>query len=258
MLGAVRSGQVSIAAAAAALRDLPFADLGDLKLDHHRELRTGDPEVVFGEGKTADQCARAVQQLLRAGDGPVLVTRVSDEQAAAVHEVAPAARHDEVGRVVVARRAAPAARVHGVVTVACAGTSDLPVAQECATVLDAFGVDVTVVADVGVAGVHRLLAVRDRIDTSDVAVVVAGMEGALPSLVAGLVAAPVVAVPTSVGYGASFDGLAALLGMLTACAPGIAVVNIDGGFAAAMVTLRMLRLAGRTRHGRKVSEVPTA
>ncbi len=240
LLDAVAAGQVSVAEATAALRVLPFADLGDLRIDHHRELRTGSPEIVFGGGKTPDQCARAVTELLRAGDGAVLVTRASQEQADAVAAVAPGATYERRARVVVARRAA--SRLKGRVAVVCAGTSDLPVAAECVAVLDAFGVEVEVIVDVGVAGVHRLLAVRDQLEQADVVVAVAGMEGALPTLVGGLFPAPVVAVPTSVGYGASFQGLAALLGMLNSCAPGITVVNIDGGVSAALAAVRILRI----------------
>jgi NCAIR mutase (PurE)-related protein len=238
LLDAVADRTVDPDAAAAQLAALPFTDLGDLRLDHHRELRTGEPEVVYAAGKTPDQCARAVRELLRGGDAPVLVTRATEQHAAAVLDDVPDARHDPAARTVVARRADPP--VAGAVAVLTAGTSDLPVARECVTVLDAFGVATDLLADVGVSGIHRLLSERHRL-LVDVVIVVAGMEGALPSVVGGLTGAPVVAVPTSVGYGAAFDGLAALLGMLTSCAPGIAVVNIDNGFGAAMVALRILR-----------------
>jgi NCAIR mutase (PurE)-related protein len=213
-------------------------DLQDLRLDHDRPRRTGDPEVVYAEPKTPDQCARAVAGLLAGGGDAVLATRARPDQADAVVAACPGAVYDPVARVVVARRAPRV--VPGRVAVVAAGTSDLPVARECAVVLEALGVHADEITDVGIAGLHRLVAVRDRLAAADVVVVIAGMEGALPTAVAGLVAAPIVAVPTSVGYGAAFEGLAALLGMLTSCAPGIAVVNIDNGFGAAVVARRIL------------------
>lgn len=239
VLAAVAAGDLAVDAATEALAGLPFEDLGDLRLDHHRALRTGTPEVVYGEGKTPQQCADAVVSMQRAGTRPVLVTRASREHAAAVQDVAPEASWDEVSRVVVVSRAP--ARADARVAVVAAGTSDLAVARECLVTLDAFGWKADLTTDVGVAGVHRLLAVRHELAAADVVVVTAGMEGALPSAVAGIVPAPVIAVPTSVGYGAAFDGLAALLGMLTACAPGIAVVNIDNGFGAAVLAHRVLQ-----------------
>ena len=238
LLDEVAAGTTSSLDALEQLKGLPFAELEDLRIDHHRALRTGAPELVYGEGKTPDQCARAVAELLTHGDGPVIATRLDEDAVAAVLEVAPDATHDELARLVVARRADI---VTGRVAVACAGTADLPVAREAVTVLDAFGANVELLADVGVAGAHRLLAVREQLAAADTIVAVAGMEGALPTLIGGLVDAPVVAVPTSVGYGASFDGLAALLGMLTSCAPGVAVVNIDGGVSAALVAVRILQ-----------------
>jgi len=214
--------------------------LGDLRLDHARADRTGEPEVVFAEGKTPDQAARAVAGLLEgSGTGPVLATRASADHAAAIGAVADIT-YDEVGRVVVARRAIES--TPGLVAVVAAGTSDVPVTTECLTTLEAFGIATDQMVDVGIAGLHRLLEVRDRLRAADVVVVAAGMEGALPTAVASLVTAPVVAVPTSIGYGAAFDGLAALLGMLTSCAPGISVVNIDNGFGAALVARRALRV----------------
>lgn len=241
LLAAVADGRLTVDDALDELVDLPFADLGDLRLDHHRELRTGLPEVVLATGKSPAACARAAAELADRGRGPVLVTRADEQQAAAVSEAVPGSRYRSDARVVVVRQAAGTSTVAGRVAVVSAGTSDLPVARECAATLEAFAVDVTVVADVGVAGVHRLLAFRDELDEADVVVVVAGMEGALPTLVAGLVAGPVIAVPTSVGYGASFDGLAALLGMLASCSPGITVVNIDNGFGAAAAAVRILQ-----------------
>lgn len=245
LLQAVAAGEVAADAAADQLTTLPFADLGDLRVDHHRELRTREPEVVYAASKSPEQCARAVRELLRGSDGPVLVTRAEPAHAEAVVAVAPATHYDPVGRVAVARTAPFGPP--GMTLVVTAGTSDLPVARECATVLDAFGAKVDVLADVGVAGVHRVLAERHRLSEADAVVVVAGMEGALPTIVGGLTHAPVVAVPTSVGYGAAFGGLAALLGMLTSCVPGVCVVNIDNGFGAAMVVLRILRTSEGAR-----------
>jgi NCAIR mutase (PurE)-related protein len=180
-----------------------------------------------------------VTSLLATTETPVLATRVSAEHVAALRSAIADLQVDEVGRVVVAR--AEPGPPTATVAVVSAGTSDLPVARECATVLEAFAIKADIITDVGVAGVHRVLSARDRLAEADVVVVVAGMEGALPSVVGGLVDRPVIAVPTSVGYGAAFEGVAALLGMLTSCAPGIAVVNIDNGFGAAMVARRILR-----------------
>jgi hypothetical protein len=209
------------------------------RLDHGRPGRTGEPEVVFGDGKTPEQVATLLDALCRSPTSPVLATRCSPEHA----EAARFARYDPVSRLLVAR-SAPRQERTGTVVVACAGTSDLPVATEATGTLEAFGVPVELVADVGVSGIHRVLAESERLASAGAVIVVAGMEGALPAVVAGLVPAPVIAVPTSVGYGAAFEGLAALLGMLTACAPGIAVVNIDNGFGAAMVARRILRSSG--------------
>ncbi|MFN2556729.1 MAG: nickel pincer cofactor biosynthesis protein LarB [Nitriliruptorales bacterium] len=243
LLEAVAAGLVPPAAAADQLASLPFADLGDLRIDHHREIRTGEPEVVYAAGKTPEQCARAITELLRGSDGPVLATRATPAHAAAIMGAVPDAQHDPVGRVVVAR-AVPQG-LSGLVAVLAAGTSDLPVARECTSVLAAFGAKADLVCDVGVAGLHRVLAERALLGTADVVVAVAGMEGALPTIVAGLTSVPVIAVPTSVGYGAAFSGLAALLAMLNSCAHGVVVTNIDNGFGAAMMVLRILRLLER-------------
>lgn len=235
LLDAVAQGRVPVEAAAAALRRLPFADLGFARLDHHRALRQGLPEVVYGPGKAPEHCAAIVAALLAEGTGPVVLTRASAEQRAAVLAEAPEGR--ATGATVVWRPRPPRpARV----VVAVAGTADLPVAEECATVLDAFGVAPDVVVDVGVAGLHRLLASLDRLADVDAVVVVAGMEGALASVVGGIVAAPVVAVPTSVGYGSAFEGVTALLAMLSSCAAGVTVVGIDNGFGAACAVLRLI------------------
>ncbi|MDQ3529177.1 MAG: nickel pincer cofactor biosynthesis protein LarB [Actinomycetota bacterium] len=208
------------------------------RLDHRRADRTSEPEVIYGEHKAPAEVAALLAALLAGGSSPVLATRCSPAHAAA----APAASYDSAARLLVARRAEPVDL--GTVVIACAGTSDLPVAREAAGTLDAFGVRTDIIADVGVAGVHRILAETDRLAAARVCIVVAGMEAALPTVVAGLVSCPVIGVPTSVGYGATFEGLAALLGMLTACAPGISVVNIDNGFGAAMVARRILRVGG--------------
>lgn len=226
---------------------------GDLRLDAQRSRRTGEPEAVYGPGKTPEQCAAAVEGLLAAGAAPVLVTRADADQADAVAARVPEAGYDPDARLVVARPAGPA---DGRVVVVTAGTGDLPVARECRGVLAAFGLDAELIADVGVAGVHRVLEVQPRLDAADVVVAVAGMEGALPTAVAGLVAAPVVAVPTSVGHGAAFEGVTALLSMLTACAPGVVVVNIDGGFSAALAARRILRAAAAAGQARAEPGAP--
>jgi NCAIR mutase (PurE)-related protein len=236
LLDAVRAGTLSADDAITELRRLPFADLGFARVDHHRALRQGRAEAVYGPGKTPEQCAAIVAELLRDGDSPVLLTRASPEQIAAVTSTNPGATVR--GTTVVWRPAAP--RQERVV-LATAGTADLPVAEECATTLWAHGIDPVRLTDVGVAGVHRLLASADDLLSADVVIVVAGMEGALASIVGGLTPAPVIAVPTSVGYGAALEGVTALLAMLASCAAGITVVGIDNGFGAASAVLRMLK-----------------
>ncbi|HET7104036.1 MAG TPA: nickel pincer cofactor biosynthesis protein LarB [Terracidiphilus sp.] len=215
------------------LRDLPFEDLGFAKVDHHRALRTGMPEVIYSEGKTTMQVATIFAHMARAG-GNVLATRASREMFDAVAGAEKRAQYHETARAITLRQA-EAVPGTGTVCVVCAGTSDLPVAEEAAVTLRLMGNTTELVADVGVAGIHRLLAQKQSLDAARVLVVCAGMEGALPTAVAGLVNAPVVAVPTSVGYGASFGGVAALLGMLNSCAPNVCVVNIDNGFGAACI-----------------------
>jgi pyridinium-3,5-biscarboxylic acid mononucleotide synthase len=233
----VKDGLVETEEVVARLRRLPYADMGFARVDHHRALRQGLAEAVYGPGKTPDQCAAIVAELLAApGSGPVLLTRADDAQAAAALAHNPfGQRH---GATLVWRPVAELRPEN--VLVATAGTADLPVADECATVLAAHGFDPVRLNDVGVAGVHRLLASSDELAKADAVVVVAGMEGALASLVGGITAAPVIAVPTSAGYGASFGGLTALLAMLASCAAGVAVVGIDNGFGAAYALLRML------------------
>ncbi len=237
LLAAVSAGTVDPAAASArllqALRAAPFEDLGFARVDTHRAIRQGFPEVILGIGKTPAQIAAIADRI--AGNGQsLLVTRATADVYEAVRAVAPGAVHHDTARAITLKRGdIPPGR--GTVLVACAGTSDLPVAEEAAVCADAMGNTVDRLYDVGVAGIHRLLREQARLQSARVVIVVAGMEGALPSVVAGLIHVPVVAVPTSVGYGASFGGLAALLGMLNSCANGVSVVNIDNGFGAACV-----------------------
>jgi hypothetical protein len=234
MLDAVRDGRLSPDDAVGTLRRLPWADLGFARVDHHRALRQGMGEVVYGPGKTPDQCAAIISELLAGGDGPVLLTRASPDQIARL----PAG--GTVTGTTVAWR--PATATGARVAVVTAGTADLPVADECVATLDAYGLGPDRIADVGVAGLHRLLTELDRIASADAVVVVAGMEGALASVVGGVVAGPVVAVPTSAGYGAGLNGVTALLSMLASCAAGVTVVGIDNGFGAASAVTRMLRV----------------
>jgi NCAIR mutase (PurE)-related protein len=236
LLDDVQSGAMSPDDAVAALRRLPFADLGFARVDHHRALRQGRPEAVYGPGKLPEHCAAIVAELLDVGAAPVLLTRAADDQASAALAANPGG--EQHGTTVVWRPSAP--RPERVLLIT-AGTSDLPVADECATTLAAHGLDPVRVTDVGVAGVHRLLAVTDELLSAEAVVVVAGMEGALASIVGGLTPAPVVAVPTSAGYGAALEGVTALLAMLASCAAGITVVGIDNGFGAASAVLRLLK-----------------
>lgn len=238
------SGELSTADAVTRLAAWPFEDLGFARVDHHRALR-GGPEVVYGAGKTPAETASIVAALLAQDAAPVLVTKATAEHAAAVREAAPDARWHPRSGMLVCRAVERDRTRPGLVGVVCAGTSDLPVAEEAWVTAEAFGCRVDTLVDVGVAGAHRLFADAGRLQAADVLVVVAGMEGALPSLVAGMVAAPVVAVPTSVGYGAAFEGLAALLGMLNSCAVGVSVVNIDNGFGAGVLAARILRARRR-------------
>lgn len=240
LLEDVRSGELAPDEALLRLKRLPFADLGFARIDHHRGLRQGMGEAVYAPGKSPEHCAGVVAELLsEAGSAPVVLTRADRTQVAAALAVAPEGEVTATGELfTVSWRTAPdrASRV----CVVTAGTADLPVAHECVAVLRAFGFRVTFLADCGVAGVHRLLASVDEVAEADAVVVVAGMEGALASLVAGITAAPVIAVPTSVGYGASLEGVTALLAMLSSCAPGLTVVGIDNGFGAACAVSRAL------------------
>lgn len=239
VLRAVAAGSMSVAQARDQLTQLPYEDLKFARVDHHRTLRTGVPEVVYAEGKQPQELVSILEALLAREGAPILATRANNAHAAAVLERWPETAWHARARLLIARTAAPRTD-SGSVLVVCAGTSDLPVAEEAARTITAHGVAVDELRDVGVAGVHRVLSELPRLRHADVVVVVAGMEGALPSLVAGLVAVPVIAVPTSVGYGAAFGGLAALLGMLNSCAVGVSVVNIDNGFGAGALAVRML------------------
>lgn len=239
LLAEVAAGAVTPEAALAILAELPFADLDFAKLDLHRELRTGHPEVVYGAGKRWDDLVPICRRFA-AAHGRFLVTRLSNEVGARLAGEFPGATHHE--RAGVVTLGSEAARPEGEIALLAAGTSDLPVAEEAAVCLEHFGHRVTRYTDVGVAGLHRLLDRLPELRRANVVIAVAGMDGALAALAAGLVAAPVVAVPTSVGYGAAFAGLAPLLTMLNACAPGVAVVNIDNGFGAAMVASRIARI----------------
>jgi pyridinium-3,5-biscarboxylic acid mononucleotide synthase len=243
LLESVQAGATSPSAALRELGRLPFEDTGFARIDHHRALRLGLPEVIYAEGKTPQQVAEIFSRMAAAG-GSVLATRVTADAYDAVSARVPEAVFHEQARIVGLRKAPPAAD-GGPVAVVCAGTSDLPVAEEAAVTAEYLGLRVARVIDVGVAGLHRILAERETLQNVRAAIVCAGMEGALPSVVGGLVAAPVIAVPTSVGYGAAFGGLAALLGMLNSCSPNVCVVNIDNGFGAAFVAAMMARSQGR-------------
>lgn len=240
---AVRAGRLSVSRAVERLRHLPFEDLGFAKIDHHRPLRTGFAEVIFGRGKTPEQVAAIVRGMLRqkASAHNILVTRADRRIYAAVRRISRTARfHPLSGCVLIHRN--KTIRGKGAILVISAGTSDIPVAEEAQLTAQAMGNRVETIYDVGVAGLHRLLEYREQIAAARVIICVAGMEGALPSVVGGLVSVPVIATPTSVGYGASFSGVAALLGMLNSCASNVCVVNIDNGFGAACVASTINRL----------------
>ncbi len=239
LLEEVRDGATPVDGALDRLRHMPFEDLGFAKVDHHRALRQGMAEVVFGQGKTPEQVEAIAASLLEKSRN-VLVTRVSEDAARRVAALCPEAEHFPVSRVVRVWRDREQ-RGRGVIAVVCAGTSDIPVAEEAALTAETMGNTVEAIHDVGVAGIHRLMDNTARLQQAKVVIVCAGMEGALPSVVGGLVAAPVIAVPTSVGYGASFHGLAALLGMLNSCSSNVTVVNIDNGFGAGYVASLMNR-----------------
>jgi hypothetical protein len=268
LLHAVADGSRTAEDAARALETLPFAEVAEAdpppdgsatgrvhtRVDHHRAVRTGFPEVIFSQGKTPQQVAAIAEEILSHGD-VLLATRATPEQHAAVRAVAQeAVWHETAHLIVVDRRAIPLREGH--VVVATGGTADIPVAEEAATCAEVMGCRVTRLFDVGVAGLHRLLAHADTLRSARAIVAVAGMEGALPSLVAGLVDVPVIAVPTSVGYGANFGGVAALLTMLNSCAGGIGVVNIDNGFGAAVIAARINRPPARLADKTAPAEIP--
>lgn len=238
LINDVASGSVDPDEAVRQLRRLPFADLGFARIDHHRHVRQGFPEAVYAPGKSPEHCVGVITELLASGSGPVVLSRADEAQIEACLAAAPGAvrrRHTLVWRPV-----PPAGPARSDIAVLTAGTADLAVADECAAVLEAHGILARRIDDVGVAGLHRLLASLDQLEGLRAAVVVAGMEGALASVIGGLVAVPVIAVPTSVGYGAALQGVTALLAMLSSCASGVTVVGIDNGFGAACAVLRLL------------------
>jgi len=240
LFDAVRRGKLSSDEAVERLRHMPFEDLGFANVDHHRALRVGAPEVVFGPGKTPEQLAEIFARLAKRGNN-VLATRVSREQVRAVRRKLRKAEYHDLARAVTLTRD-DTIYGKGKIAVVSAGTSDIPVAEEAVVTARVMGNEVQHVYDVGVAGIHRLLARRELLTQARVIIVCAGMEGALPSVVGGLVGGPVIAVPTSVGYGASYQGIAALLGMLNSCASNVTVVNIDNGFGAGYVASIINRL----------------
>ncbi|MBN2308680.1 MAG: nickel pincer cofactor biosynthesis protein LarB [Candidatus Hydrogenedentes bacterium] len=244
LLDAVAAGSLSPDDAVKRLRALPFEDLGFAKLDHHRPLRKGYPETVFCAGKAPEQVVEIASRMREHGSN-VLLTRCSADTAAAVLAAHPDAVHHEAARAVTITVTPPPA-LSGYVAVVCAGTSDIPVAEEAVVTAESLGNAVERIYDVGVAGLHRLLGQREKLEGANALVVCAGMEGALPSVVAGLVDKPVIAVPTSIGYGASFGGIAPLLAMLNSCASGVAVVNIDNGFGAGVLAGMINRVANGT------------
>lgn len=245
LLSRVADGAVPAEHAVDELRNLPFSDLGFAKVDHHRELRQGACEVVYAQGKTSEEVRSIVERLLTGNDGSILVTRASPEHVAAVLGLPAPVGVEVIERprarcVALRRNVRPSA---GAVLIVTAGTSDLAVAEEAELTASLLGAATEIVADVGVAGMHRLSAVRPRLASADVVIVIAGMEGALASVVGGMAACPVIACPTSIGYGASFGGLAALLSMLSSCAPGVACVNIDDGVGAGTIAAMIARSA---------------
>jgi NCAIR mutase (PurE)-related protein len=242
LLDQFRAGRVSREKVLLAFQAAPVADLGFAQVDTHRALRKNFPEVIFGAGKSVDQVVKIAARLQKAGQ-PVLVTRVSQEHARAVTKKFKRAVHHPLARCVTIEDK-PRTKRPGFIAVVCAGTSDLPVAEEAAVTAEIMGNRVERVHDIGVAGLHRMLARMDLLQTANVIVAVAGMEGALPSVLAGLVSKPVIAVPTSIGYGASFGGIAALLAMLNSCASGVTVVNIDNGFGAGYAASQINQLCG--------------
>jgi NCAIR mutase (PurE)-related protein len=248
LLTRVKNAELDVDKALGELKTLPFAELGYARVDHHRQLRVGAPEVILGEGKTAAQIVGVARALIAKGQN-VLVTRLSEDKASELVKELPNVRYVPIARVATYEHEPVKLREAKPVAVVTAGTSDIPVAEEALETLRLFGIHATRVFDVGVAGIHRLIGDVPVLAEAPAVIVIAGMEGALPSVIGGLIGAPIVAVPTSVGYGVAFSGITALCGMLTGCASGITVVNIDNGFGAAMAVLRILRSAGREGGG---------
>jgi NCAIR mutase (PurE)-related protein len=249
LLRSVRTNRVTPEEAVERLRHLPYEDMGFARMDNHRALRQGFPEVIFCEGKTVEQVAAIAGRIVER-HGSLLATRATSTIFDAVRAIAPRAVYHPLSRAIIVKEARPA-RPRGRILVVSAGTSDIPVAEEAAVTADVLGSRVETRYDVGVAGLHRILDARPSLEAANVVVVAAGMDGVLPSVVGGLVAKPVIAVPTSVGYGASFHGLAALLTMLNSCAAGVAVVNIDNGFGAGVLAHRINVLGGRADRDRR-------
>ncbi|MHB8076415.1 nickel pincer cofactor biosynthesis protein LarB [Desulfosporosinus fructosivorans] len=244
LLVQIKDGEVSVDQALESLKELPFEDLGFAKVDYHREIRTGHPEVIFCQGKTVSQVVK-ISEKLAGNSQNVLLTRINDEQAQTVMKFFPRNNYNELGRCLIINPI-EISKPNGSVLVMSAGTADIPVAEEAVVTAQVMGNRVERLYDVGVAGIHRLLNNWDALNKAQVIIVVAGMEGALASVVGGLVDKPVIAVPTSVGYGASFGGLAALLSMLNSCASGVGVVNIDNGFGAGAMAAAITRLSKAT------------
>jgi NCAIR mutase (PurE)-related protein len=241
LLQGVQTGQCSIDDAVTRLKHMPSETIQDACLDHHRSLRTGIPEIIYGASKTPEQITTIAASLLEQSS-LLMATRVDATKAAVVQRSLPQVHYHPQARMLTANETQPdPERYRGAIIIICAGTSDIPVAEEARVTAEALGHSVQTLYDVGVAGLHRLLSHQQLLHTATVIIVVAGMEGALPSVVSGLVACPVIAVPTSVGYGTSFGGIAALLGMLNSCAPGLGVVNIDNGFGAACLAVAINR-----------------
>jgi hypothetical protein len=241
LLKTLRSGKISIEKTLVELRSLPFQDLGFARIDHHRSLRKGFPEVIWGEGKTPVEILSIIKQLKKKGQN-ILVTRLEKEKSRPIRKAFPESKYYPRSRVLTYRTHPVKNEGKGMILVITAGTTDIPVAEEAAITAQFMGNRVETLYDVGVAGIHRLLSEREKLEAARVLIVVAGMEGALPSVVGGLVDRPVIAVPTSVGYGTSFGGIAALLTMLNSCASGVAVVNIDNGFGAGYMASLMNRM----------------
>jgi len=241
LLKKVRSGKTTLNEAMGHLKSLPFEDLGFTRIDHHRSLRKGFPEVIWGEGKTSGQILSIMKQLKKKGQN-ILITRLEERKTKAVQKIFPKSRYYPRSKILTYLTHPVKSEGKGMILVITAGTTDIPVAEEAAVTAQFMGNHVETLYDVGVAGIHRLLSERERLEAARVLIVVAGMEGALPSVVGGLVDRPVIAVPTSVGYGTSFGGITALLAMLNSCASGVAVVNIDNGFGAGYIASLMNRL----------------